>query len=314
MRSWSEGVCLFWMVVLLITPTTGDLTASEAGIEGKIFYEYEYHTTSGENAFNIERVYLTHRGNLTQTIKYRVTSDIAETGSGYLLSMKYAYIDWSYKKAGTITAGMLPTNAFDIQKGTWGLRYLQKTVMNHYGFSSSADLGIGYATRLGDRFSISAILSNGGGYKQPESNRGKRVHLRFLFGTQELAKTGGVHFGIYGSAEPLPSARSMVTGAAFMGFHSGPFWGGMELAHQRENGAGFTQTLGSVYGRYNVQQTLMPFLRWDTSVWEHIQEQRILAGVEFSPIDGIRVAPNFVTSWDASDHTLVARINGEFRW
>ncbi len=315
MRSVMAAVCAALLALTVVTGMQRAAVAAEPAIFGKIYFEYNYQSETGANAFDIDRVYLTHCGALSPVLHYRVTSDITSTGQGYLLLMKYAYVDWVWDGAGDVTAGMIPMNAFDVQKNTWGYRYLQKTVMNHYGFSSSADLGVGYTGRVGEVFSVSAILSNGGGYTQLEMNRGKRLHVRLLLGQEDLSGAQGMNLGFYGSSEWLSGDRTMVTGAAFFGLHTGSAWGGVEVARWQEDRTDFSQTLVSVYGRYRFAGKFMPYLRADLSARELRKERRILTGLEYAPVQGLRVTPNFIVTWmDSGEPDLVTRINTEFSW
>jgi len=294
--------------------------ANEVGLSGRIYTDYTYNFSNNFNGFNVNRVYLGYEGQLTNSIDYVVTSDVEVGGSSSSsrLFMKYAYGRWK-SNCGRFTIGMLPLNAFDVQKKTWGLRYLYKTVMNEYKFSSSADIGVGYEKQVTDEFSISTIISNGTGYKMAENDKYKRLHVRLLFGPDNLGKETGINAGVYGSWEPekLVDYANNYTIAGFAGIHQNNLWVGAEAAVQQDNTINLQTTLFSVYGRYEVAQYTQAFLRLDTRSFDVTgsdTELAFIAGAQYAKYKGVNVAPNLVYSKIGSNDTVTGRLNFEFRW
>jgi len=294
--------------------------ANEVGLSGRIYTDYSYNFSNNFNGFNVNRVYLGYEGQLTNSIDYVVTSDVEVGGSSSMsrLFMKYAYGRWN-SNCGIFTFGMLPVNAFDVQKRTWGLRYLYKTVMNEYKFSSSADIGVGYEKQVTDEFSVSTIIANGTGYKMSENDKYKRLHVRLLFGPNNLGRETGINAGVYGSWEPekLVDYANNYTVAGFAGFHQNNLWIGGEAAVQQNNTIDVQTTLVSVYGRYEVAPYTQGFLRLDTRSFDAAgsdTELTVVAGAQYAKYKGVNVAPNLVYSNIGSDDTITGRLNFEFRW
>ncbi len=313
-----------WLFVTIMLTVIGlgahAMAANNVGLSGRIYSDYTYDFSNDFNAFNIARVYLGYKGQLTQQIDYVVTSDVevGQLSSASRLFMKYAYGRWK-SSCGTVIFGMLPLNAFDVQKHTWGLRYLYKTVMNEYKFSSSADIGVSYAKQIGNSFSISTIISNGTGYKLAENDKYKRLQVRFLFGPGNLGKTTGINAGVYGSWEPEKMAKyaNIYTFAGFAGIHQAAYWAGVEAAVKKDNLFQLQTTLFSVYGRYAATPNLQGFLRLDSRSFDSPgskTEITVIGGIQCVKYKGVNIAPNIVYSKVGSSHQTIGRLNAEFYW
>ena len=101
-------------------------------------------------------------------MSFKFQSDIDYKNSPTNLYLKKAQLDWK-SPIGKITLGMQGMNVFNIQEKTWGHRYIAKSAMDEYGFSSSADFGLGYQYKIG-KLSLSTLLTNGEGYKSYEND------------------------------------------------------------------------------------------------------------------------------------------------
>jgi|GEM_PF-608267 len=314
----------FWFFSILVL-IPGFLQAQDVGLSGRIYTGYYYNTHTNFNAFYLDRVYLGYAGELTSDVDFTVTSDIGPdlTDGGYQLLMKYAFISWEQGESGGLSLGMIPMNAFDVQKKTWGYRYLRKTVMNDRKFAPSADLGVGYDLRFSRKFSLSTVISNGAGYKNPETNEFKRVHIRLLYGPDNLGKSRGLNLGTYASVEPQPAEQSRYTFAGFSGLHVSDFWVGTELAYQVLTDSDWQHILYSLYSRLEVGESATAFGRIDYSDEEalvaggttHFIEKMLIGGVEFVPAAGIKIAPHFVYLLeDDGEDSLELRLGTEFRW
>ncbi|MCF7805888.1 MAG: OprO/OprP family phosphate-selective porin [Candidatus Marinimicrobia bacterium] len=309
-----------WVILsFLLVPVFA--LGQDVGLSGRIYTGYFYNTHTNNNAFTVDRVYLGYAGDLTSDVSYNVTSDIGPdfTDGGYQLFMKYAYIDWRQGDAGGLILGMIPMNAYDVQKRTWGFRYLRKTVMNDRGFAPSADIGAGYEMRFSRKVLVSAALSNGEGYKSPEVDEYKRIHVRLLYGPENLGSTTGFNVGAYTSYEAENVDESRMTFAGFTGIHVNDMWAGLEGAYQMLSETDWNQLLLSVYGRMEVGEDATAFGRFDYSNEQNpvteITENLIIGGVEFNPTGGIKIAPNFVYSLeDDGEDDLAIRASCEFRW
>ena len=80
-------------------------------------------------------------------ISYKFQTDIDYKTSPINLYIKNAKVDWNYGK-GKLTLGLQGMNMFNVTEKTWGFRFLEKSPMDKYEFSSSADMGIGYSGKF----------------------------------------------------------------------------------------------------------------------------------------------------------------------
>ena len=310
------------LVLILMVPKM--TTGQDVGLSGRMYTGYFYNTHSNDNAFYIDRIYLGYEGALSSSVNFQVTSDVASPDStdSYELMMKYAYVDWLQGDNASMKLGIIPMTAYDVQKRTWGFRYLRKTVMNDRKFTPSADVGASYDLQLSKKFSLSTAISNGGGFKTAETNQFKRVHLRFLFGPSNLGKSRGMNVGAYTSFEPVTvegNGENELTFAGFTGLHAGNLITGLEGAYQMSTDTDSAQMLLSVYGRTMVGEDTQGFLRFDyvdaIDASNHILNWLLMAGIEFAPTAGIKMTPHFVYSLDnAGEDDLVLKLGTEFRW
>ena len=292
-------VCISAVLILFIAGMIpGFVFAQNADLSGRIYSDYTYNFTNSQNSFDIKRVYLGYEGRLAPSIDFVVISDmeVADYAEISRLFMKYAYANW-HSKCGDVLIGMIPTNPFEVQKRTWGLRYLYKTVMNEYRFSSSADIGIRYDRAISEDLSLSAMVSNGTGYKSAEDDIYKRLHLRLLYGPDNLGSTEGMNVGIYGSWEPdnVPMYDHIFTAAAFAGVHRNNVWAGVEGAVRDIGPMDVTITLLSAYVRHGFTDEIQGFLRVDRIDWENSDDElTLIAGAQYVKYKGFSVAPNII--------------------
>lgn len=320
------------LILILFGSLWSTAVGADMEFSGVIYSDFTYDTFDGENSFNVERVYVNVRGNLNREVKFRVTSDIDKpvpTGTGYRLILKYAYFSWTHNTIGTITAGMLGTNAFKVQEKTWGLRYLFKSALDQFNYAPSADIGLSYDRTLYRDLSISVQVTNGEGYKFAESNSGKRMHLRLLYGREELSAANSWNTGLYTSWEKLPNNRESYISAIFAGAYISPLTIGGEVAFRDREDVNYPdleESLYSLYGRVKLASDMRIFGRTDYS-WFHaptrgdlqVTVDRVIrwyiVGGEYSGLTGVKIAPNILYYMNSeSQNRVMLRLNFEFQW
>ncbi len=230
-------------------------------LSGVVFSDITHDYQVGSSAFNVQRVYVNVRGTLNPIATFRVTSDIDDPdtpGEGYTLFLKYAYLNLDLGRYSAVTGGMIGTNGFKVQENNWGMRYLFKSAMDYFDYLASADLGLEYEISFGDKISISALISNGTGYKSSENNAGKRGHLRLLYGSEDLSDETGIIMGIYGSWEQLNRNESSRIYTLFFGDHFPGVWFGGEYSNRLRDLSGLpvrAEQMFSVYTRGRFSRT-----------------------------------------------------------
>jgi len=257
------------------------------------------------NEFSMSRAYFTVQNKVSKNIAYKFQTDIGSGGpSAYSLYLKNAKIDWKTDFA-KVTIGLQGMNMFKIQENNWGYRFIEKSVMDRKKFSSSADLGIGLEKSLGT-VSLSALITNGTGYKKTEDDNYKKISTRLMLGESKLNEgfNAGVVFSYEGEDyEAINSATtdtSIATGntiviGGFGGIILGPLKLGGEYAMLTQTSA-YTASKStlSLYANYIITKNLAGFGRFDVFGMdtEGGGEQYFILGANYTPEKALSIAPN----------------------
>tara|TARA_B100000678_G_scaffold146253_1_gene122183 strand:+ start:323 stop:1267 length:945 start_codon:yes stop_codon:yes gene_type:complete len=295
---------------------------ADTNTSGKVFYNYSINLDEERNnAFNMKRAYLTFANDVSETVSYKVTYDMGgnEGGSVHTAFLKVAMVKWN-NSLGDVSIGMQGLNMFKIMENTWGHRFVQKMPMDTYGFSSSADLGIGLTRGFG-AILTSVLVTNGGGYKNAESDSHKKFSFHAVFGEPRLNKNDGFNAGTSFSVEPhdldsTTTANTNVMGI-FAGYGRPGFRGGLEFDTKQQND--ITSQIICVYGTYKISNKLSLLARLDqvegnTSVKED-GIQAIIAGVHYGLEKGLTVAPTFrMTTLEGGETENAIVVNFQFQF
>ena len=296
------------------------ITAENGKISGLTFFEYSMDKSN--SAFELNRAYFTYQKNLSENISYKfqidagreeipttidsTTFEVDGTQKSRLYNyIKNAKLNWK-TSIGTFTFGMQGMNMFGIQEKNWGYRFIEKTAMDKYKFSSSADLGIGYANKFGPLTS-SVLITNGSGYKKPESNEYKKVSMNVVAGNKKLSKSNGYNAGAVFSYEPTDNDPTIVFG----------FFGATQLNTFRLSGEYNVMDDGhesisliSFYGNVAIGSTFELLGRLDTSNGE----KSYIAGVHVKPEFGLSIAPTIrYTTVEGSESSTIFIVNFQFK-
>ncbi len=164
-------------------------------VSGKAYIQYSYDLSDDaddKNAFDVTRVYLNFNEEVTDTIKFKATTDVKRIGgtqsdSGYLQAfLKYAYLDFAdvcpWAESSSLKVGQVPTPWTGFEDKIWGYRYISKSFADLEGKLSSADLGLNFEGKyLGGRLEKNLALINGEGYHNAEVNKYKDAQLRLTW-------------------------------------------------------------------------------------------------------------------------------------
>jgi len=271
---------------------------AESNTSGKVFFNHSTDLSEGGiNAFNIKRAYLTLDNDVSESVSYKVTYDIGNNdgGSAHTAFLKVAMIKWK-TSPGNVMIGMQGMNMFKTMENTWGHRFIAKMPMDTYGFSASADLGIGLSRSFGPIFT-SALITNGGGYKKAESDSHKKLSIHAVYGESKLNKKDGFNGGLSFSREPydkdsLKTENTNVSGI-FAGYAGNGFRGGLEFdTKTREDVSG--QIL-CIYATYKINDKLSILARLDKADYNISKDsdgiQAIIAGIHYNAAKGLTIAP-----------------------
>ncbi len=273
---------------------------AEPIISGKVFYNYRaLLDTTNYNAFNIERAYLTLSNKISESISYKVTYDVGknEAGSSQTAFLKTAMVKWR-TNFGDIIIGMQGMNMFKTMENTWGHRFINKSSMDEFKFSSSADMGIGIARSFGSIFS-SILVTNGSGYKNPEDDSHKKISIHTIYGEKKLNKNKGFNIGGSISFEPYDfdsvTIKNTNTLSLFSGYSNSYFRGGLEL-NKRDNNDIKSQII-SIYGTYNFYKKISILARLDNVDFNintsDDNSAIMIIGVHYLIENGFIIAPTY---------------------
>ena len=271
-----------------------------------------FHTTSsnGETAseFELLRVYLGYEHHFSKHLYAKANLDIGNPGVGnheMAAYVKNAYL--SYRASNlTVNFGMISTTQFKVQESAWGYRYLEKSFQDEYKFNSSADLGISAAYKVGEVLTADVIIANGEGYKRIQADSTLRTGFGLTLNpVQNL--TGRVYYDFSNNVNTQSSI------ATFLGYANERFSLGAEYMKQFNPDFEIDKEWDglSFFGTFFVAPKWKLFARYDklssntlegeTADWNLSGDgQNFIAGFEFEPARGIKLAPNF-KGWSPAD-------------
>ena len=268
----------------------------------KVYTNYHSTWTDGEanKVFEIQRAYFGYRFQLSEFISGRLTIDVGDPHFGELemtAYLKHAYVQYKKDRL-TAQIGMIGLQQFRMQEDLWGGRYLYKSFMDEHNIGPSADLGAYVAYKIHEKVSADLTIANGEGYKKLESD----TALKYSLGITVLPIDG---LDLRASFDHMGQDSAQQTLAFYVGYRAEKITIGAEynqqLNHKRINGHDLMGV--SLYGSYNLKKIRLfgrfdmlssPTLSTDTDPWNYAKDgQLIIAGVEFRPVKGLIVTPNY---------------------
>ena len=271
---------------------------AESNTSGKVFFNHSTDLSEdGINAFNMKRAYLTLDNDVSESVSYKVTYDIGNNdgGSAHTAFLKVAMVKWK-TSLGNVMIGMQGMNMFKTMENTWGHRFIDKMPMDTYGYSASADLGIGLGRSFGP-ISSSILITNGGGYKKAESDSHKKLSIHAVYGESKLNKKDGFNGGLSFSMEPYDKEafqqyQKNVMGI-FAGYAGNGFRSGFEFDTKTQEDV--SGQIFCIYATYKINDKLSILARLDQVDADKSKDddgiQAIIAGVHYSASKGLTIAP-----------------------
>ena len=152
-----------------------------------------------DNAFIVDRAYLTFRMPAGDHTSIRITTDLYQTSettpSAYTIRAKYAYLQYDASKLDnglqfTGRIGILHNVVIDHEESFWP-RYLSQVALERAGYFASADVGVATQVALPNKLGeFYATITNGPGYTSRETDRFKdyaaRLSLTPLANTKDM--------------------------------------------------------------------------------------------------------------------------------
>ena len=194
---------------------------------------------------------------------------------------------------------MIGLTQFSLQEKYWGHRYVYKTFQDANGYGSSADLGAAASYKFSKMISADATLSNGEGYKHVQADSTIKIALGVT-----LTPVEGLNFRAY--YDVLNDKVDQQTVAFFLGYTFGDYTIGAEYNYQINHSRVKDQNLYGIaaYASGKITKKMSGYLRYDyassstlagaTDPWNVAKDgQLFIAGVQFAPVKGILISPNY---------------------
>lgn len=324
---------IFLLLILPSLLTTGFSQESKEEFKpsGKplalIFTNFNTTFTDGEShpSFEITRMYLGYEYNFSKNWYAKAVLDVGDPKVGGLQMTAYlknAYVEYN---TGNLKAyfGMISTTQFKVSEKIWGYRYIEKSFQDAYKFNSSADLGFNIDYKFADFLSADFSVINGEGYKLVQNDDFLRPGLGLTI-TPVKTITARV-FGDYMGKEVKQQSL-----ATFLAYTGKKLVVGAEYNYQQNVGMNDGKDLfgTSIYATFKPSDKIKIFARFDdlksntpdgeSTNWNLGKDgQLLMAGVEFIPVKGVKIAPNF-RSWNTADesnpNSTYLYLNFEFKF
>ena len=319
-----KKIKLTLLTVLMTTLSIFAQDNKEFKPSGKAFAKIftNFHTGIGsENdnqGFELQRAYFGYKYSFAKGLTGKVTLDIGNPANGSKLEntvyIKNAMLNW---KEGNLSVdfGLIGTKAFKVQEKFWGNRYIFKSFQDKHKYNTSADMGISATYKITDELSIDGIITNGEGYKKLQSDNKYRYGAGVTYIVDGL--TLRAFADVYSKQEDDQKNQSTV--ALFAGYKLKKFSIGAE--YNMLSNYKFTEDNNmngvSIYSAYKASKKIKLFGRYDQLMskddWNEDNDgSAIIAGLEYSPIKNLKIAPN-VQVWnpkkDGSDSETYAYLS-----
>lgn len=278
-----------------------------------IFTNFHTAISDGETLpeFENTRAYLGYEYNFSEYFYAKVVFDVGnpKDDGGHELSAFLKNASLQYKK-GDVKAyfGMISTTQFKVSEKLWGNRYMMKSYQDEYKFNSSADLGFAIDYQFADFISADFSVINGEGYKKVQSDD----FLRYGVGaTLKPAKNIVARLFVdhTGDAVKQQSLATLLAYSSDKLVVAGEY--NYQTNYKMVDGQDHYGT--SFYAWYKPKSNWKIFARYDdlnskklagqSQGWNMDGDgQLMLAGVEYSPVKGVKITPN-IRFWspEASD-------------
>jgi len=283
----------------------------------KIFTNYHSTFSNGESSrvFEIQRAYLGYEANLSEKISGRLILDVGDPDFGNFQMTAYLKNAFVQYDDGKLVAkiGMIGLHQFKLQESQWGGRYLYKSFMDEYKFGPSADLGAFVGYHFHDMVSADLTIANGDGYKSVESD----TTLKYSLGAT-LKPISGLVFRT--SYDYMGQESVQQTLAFYLGYSSKKVDLGAEYNYQWNHKLVQDHHLTgfSFYGSYDAKHfrafgrydnLSSPVIGGDVDPWNYGRDgQLIIAGVEFHPVKGLMITPNYQAWIPANEGSMLNSI------
>jgi len=313
---------------LIILLTYISISMAVDGKIGGVTY-FDYTNSEEKSAFNFNRQYFSYTGDDAENINYKIIFDVGrinkivdtegkDTEDTRLVAfLKKAQID--YKTSyGKVSMGLIGANTYGVQEKNWGYRFIEKSSIDLYKYSPTADIGVGFSRLLIENLHTSLQVVNGEGFKQPQGDKYHKISFNTTYGERKINKNDGYNAGIIYSTEATDSDPtnmiSVFGGFAGMGLRFGAEYDMLTKGDTESS-------IISVSANYSFMDNKDIFLRYDmydgdTSV-DKDGSSYMITGILLSCENGLSVAPNMrIKSYESDSKKSVTeyKVNFQFKF
>ena len=273
---------------------------------------FDYSNASGNDGFDLKRAYLSYSSDVSEELFFKMRFDVGRHADDRLTTfLKSAYIDYKCENGDKLSLGLIGTNSYGVQEKNWGYRFIEKSVVDKYGMTNTADFGIGYSKTFGN-VKTSMQLLNGEGFKSGDSDGKQSLYLSVLYGESRLDKNDGMNLGLVINNNPQADG----TDSNLVGFFGGWASNGLRLGLEHNqfevdpidlDGNSEIEEATSFYVNYDINEDWDVFVRHDLNdlnVDDDVDaaDLTIVGGV-WNVTKGLMVAPNVYLD-DANTYRL----------
>ena len=312
---------------------------TQGTFSGVTYFDYTYDLTEdaeNDDGFGLKRVYFTYKQDLSENISYKFQTDVGQLEVGglegikktqFVAYLKKAQLDWETLH-GKITFGMQGMNIFNVTEKTWGFRFLQKSAIDKYKLSSSADMGIKYAGKF-NKLNYSIMVTNGSGYKQSENDQYKKTSIQVVYGEKKLVKNDGFNIGLSFASEPYNHTETEKAATMLLSVYSGYAANGLRIGAEydryRDSGESISKRIIAGYISYELSKKIEGIFyidNFDSDVYYNgsenedlIRKTDLIVGVNYKPEKGLTIAPNLrISKPDDGHKNTMFMLNFEFKF
>ena len=273
---------------------------------------FDYKNESGNDRFDLKRAYLSYSNNISDDLFFKIRYDVGRHADNRLTTfLKNAYVDYKCENGDKLSLGLIGTNSYGVQEKNWGYRFIEKSVVDKYGMTNTADFGVGYSKSFG-KVKTSVQLLNGEGYKYADTDGNQSLYLSLLYGESRLDKNDGMNLGFVMNNNPQDDDTNENLIGFFGGWASNGLRLGLEYNQFEVEATDLTEEATSIYANYNLCEDWDLFFRHDINdlnVDDDVDadDLTIIGGV-WNVTKGLMVAPNVYLQDDANTYRITCML------
>ena len=295
-----------FLIVLLISLGI----SADVKIGGTSYFDY---TNADEtSAFNFNRQYMSFSGAASDDVKFNVVFDVGRTDEldgedkRLVAFLKKAQIDYMVSRC-KVSLGLIGMNAHGVQEKNWGYRFIEKSAIDKNGFTSTADLGVGFSKVTSDLI-VNLQMVNGEGYKNPQMDEYHKISINI-----KNHQNAGIVYSTEDSDEGITTMMSLFGIITHNSYR-------VSGEYDKRTVGGVDETISSMSASYFLTDDLDVFVRYDmhdpNTDDEKDSDNYLIAGVVFNCGSGLSISPNLrMKSYENDDESITEyKINCQFKF